>query len=496
MGWQDAPLVGGDQQKQGWQSAPLVNQGGQAPTPNPSQTSAPASPQSASPPPDQSQGQSWLLSHLARASQGLNDWTRAAQQGMTFGLVDKLLPGVSAQAQADTAAAQARLGTAGMIPEALGYAVGPGEVMGGLRAGAAGLQGLTGLGARALTSIPAEGALASGVGTAAQGGTPSQIATATGIGGALGGVTSLAGNLASRIGPKPVTPDVGQAGTATRPATGMYAQREAAYAPLDKIYMDPGEVQDAINVKAQNVIANQRDPQGMGAKIVPDDTNNYLTKFLNNPAFTARNLQDASRYLRNQGDWVSNRYADALDGVMQTSQPIAGGAPGDAWAAKQAGDLWHGRIQGLERLDAESPSGAPGPTAGAVAKTRGYYDPADPEYQALGDLQSAQQPRFNWWLARHAIGPVAGAAFGGIENAIDPEAHKNPWLNALSRGLEGGLIYGGLHRAAAPSPSGALANARYAIGTGQLAGPRNPIADPVAAALRNLLFGQGASGSY
>ena len=131
-----------------------------------------------------------------------------------------------------------------------------------------------------------------------------------------------------------------------------------------------------------------------------------------------------------------------------------------------------------------------------MAKTKSYSDPPDPEYQGLGDLQTAMKPWFNWWMARHLAAPLVGGAIGGVEGYIDPESHKNPWLQAGTRALEAATLYGGLHAMAAPSFGSQLANARYAIGTGQLAGPRNRMAAPVGEALRNLIFGQGASGAY
>lgn len=500
MGWQDAPLVGGDQQQGGWQSAPLVNQ----PTPS-SSAPAPASPQGQ----DIGQLPIWQkpanvgwgefeLAHLKSALPYFGTATKAGDptaqaaalgSGFTAGATN-LIPG--AKEAAASLDPEER-----MALEGVGYAVGPGKVFGALRAGAAGLEGLTGIGARALTSLPAEGAIASGAGTAFQGGSASDIAKAAALGGAAGGVTAAVPGVLSRIPMtrRPTIPDVGLPQSSAGPATGMYAAKTAAYQPLDSIAFDNHS--PYLN-QAQAIIRASRDPNGLGVDLgIPKDVNDLVAKLQQNPVVSGRNLQEASRDLRNTGDWTGHRFADAIDNVMANAQPIPGtGAVGDAAAAQAAGDLIHGRIQGLERLAADTPSGAPGPTPSAVQKTRQFYDPGSPEYQALTDLQSAMKPSFNWWHLRHAVGPLLGAGVGAVESQIDPEAHRNPWLNAASRAAEGSILFSAMPALARARPGAALNRANYAIATGQMAPPRNPYAQPIGETLRSLLFGQGASGAY
>lgn len=172
------------------------------------------------------------------------------------------------------------------------------------------------------------------------------------------------------------------------------------------------------------------------------------------------------------------------------------GQVGEAGAAKKAGDLIYGRIESLERLAQETPSGEPGPTPAAVAKTKSYYDqnPSGPEYQSLGALQQAMKPSFNWWVAHRAAAPLIGAAIGGTIGAFNPAEGQNRGITAIQDAFEGAAGVYGLRELAMPRPGQALNAARYSIATGQPAPSRAPPA--AGQALRNLLFGWGSSGGF
>jgi hypothetical protein len=439
-------------------------------------------------------------------SQTLSNMSRTFDDAMTFGGADYAtakvgaalhsllgLPNVPSadDLRAQTASASAALPAAVRIPtEIAGYAMGPGP------AGAEAL-GLRGVGlVRGALGGAAEGAAASGLGAAGHGGSLSDVEGAAEMGGATGAVAGGLGGAFSR-GPKPQAPAVGQPQSSTGPATGMYASKVSAYAPLDNIYFDNPAYSGAIN-QAQTAIGNVRDPQGLGVDLgIPKDVNDIVTKLYREPVATGRVIQQASQDLRSTGDWTAHRFADALDNTLNTAQPMTGGQAGDAGAAKNAGDYLYGRINDLERLG-DDPTQL---TKGAISKTASYYPTQPgvqpgPEAQSLSTLQNAVQPPFNWWHVRHMAAPVIGAGLGAAEGFFNPAEKQNPYLTAATQALEGGVLFSGLPAGAAAigraRAANALAGARYAIGTGQAA-PAATLG-PGGNALRNLLFGPGASG--
>lgn len=424
------------------------------------------------------------------------DAAMSAFDAGTFGYGPKALGMQDAAAQAHQ-----NMGLMDYPTDALAYAAGPGKILGPAARLAARVvpaaAPTAGVLARAAPSIVAggvEGATAGGLGAAGHGGDVGDIAKSAIASGALGAATGVLGGL----GPTPKPPEVGSpAGTdvtgVPTPPTGMYAAKEAGYKPLDSVYFDSHG--GAIS-RAQTVIANARDPQGIGAPLgIPKDVTSILAdpNGLGSPVVTGRTIQQASRDLRDTGDWTAHRFADQLDNTLRYDQPMAGGQPGDAWAAKQAGDLWHGRIQDLERLSAETPSGTPGPTPVAVAKTMQNYDPGSPQYDALTALQSSMKPSFNWWHLRHPAGALLGAGVGEVEDLMNPDEHHNPWANAFLHAGAGAALFSGLPALAAARPGAALNAAKYAIGTGQ---PITTSTGRLSDALANLWFGQGARGGF
>jgi hypothetical protein len=421
--------------------------------------------------------------------EGARDLGLSAYDAATFGY------GVPSSLQSTVDQAHANAGIMDPVASALGYAVGPGKILGPLARGAVGLApGMTSAGAslaaRLGGSIGAgalEGAGAGGLGAAGHGGGAGDIAQGVGLGALSGGAAGALGG----SGPKPKVPDVGAPQSSTAPATGMYGQKVAAYAPLDQIYFDnhgPGLNQ------AQAAIRAVRDPQGLGVDLgIPDDVNKIVGNIQASPIVSGRNLQQASQDLRATGDWTGHRFADSIDNTLNSAQPMSvNGVPtgqvGEAGAAKSAGDSLYGRINDLERLG-DDPANL---TPGAVKKTASFYsDPNSPQAQSLAALQSAMQPKFNWYMARHIAAPILGAGLGGAEGFFNPAEGQNHYVTAATQALEGAAVFGGLHAAAKATPGRALNAARYAVATGQpIAGtPTNRIGD----SLVNLLLGRAAS---
>ena len=222
------------------------------------------------------------------------------------------------------------------------------------------------------TGSAAEGASANYLTALTHGATPAEAerqgVLGAVVGAPIGALSEAGGRVFAPSGPKP--PEVGApAGTdatgVPRAPTGMYAAKETGYAPLDSLYFDTHGA--AIN-RAQAAIRQARDPQGKGVPLgIPGDVNSILTDCngLANPEVTGRTIQQASRDLRATGDWTGHRYADALDNTLRYDMPSAGGQVGEAWDAKQAGDLWYQRINDLERLNE--------PTAANVKQTQAFY---------------------------------------------------------------------------------------------------------------------------
>jgi hypothetical protein len=481
----------------------------QPPTP-PAAASPPAS-ASASSAPASSYDPSWkpsgnaiwdlLTRPVAKTENPLEaarDYGLSAYDAATFGY------GVPNSMQPSVAQAHANLGLMDPVAESLGYAVGPGKILGPLA------RGIVGTAAPAVTgaskaaqfagSVGAgalEGTTAGGLGAAGHGGDAGDIALGAGVG-ALGGAASGA---FGGSGPKPKVPDVGVPQSSTGPATGMYGQKVAAYAPLDPIaFNDHG---NALN-QAQGAIRAVRDPNGLGVDLgIPKDVNDIVTNLSQSPIVSGRNLQQAGQDLRATGDWTGHRFADAIDTHLATAQPISiNGVPtgqvGEAGAAKMAGDTLYGRINDLERLGTD-PSQL---TPGAVSKTASFYQPSPgaqpgPPAQSLTALQNAMQPPFNPWHIRHMAAPLVGAALGGAEGFFNPAEKQNPWLTAATQGLEGAALFSGVPAAGAALGKARTANAlnaaRYAIATGQ---PLRTTTGQVGDALSNLILGRGATNQW
>jgi hypothetical protein len=415
-------------------------------------------------------------SRWASADEGvlpaMRDYGLSAYDAATLGYgVPSALKGAVAQAHQN-------LGPMDPAAQMIGYMALPGRILGPLAGKVAGAAGLTGLGG-SIAAGGLEGAGAGGLGAKGHGGDTGDIvksALVGGVGGALAGAT---GGMGSEL----KVPEVGSPQSSAGPATGMYAKKAQEYAPLDSIYFDNPTTSAALD-QAGRTIKAVRDPAGLGADLnVPDDVSKQVGNIYSNPISTGSNLQKASRNLRDSGDWTGHRYADALDNVLNNAQPLQGGQAGEAGAAKLAGDLWHQRIQDLERLG-EDPSAL---TSVKIKQTQQFHKPDSIQGQTLSDLAAAIQPRFNFYAARHMAAPLVGAALGGAEGYLNPAEGQNPWVTAGKEALEGAAIFGGGKALAAARPKSALNAARYAIATGQ---PMTTATGRVGDYLANLLYGR------
>ena len=427
--------------------------------------------------------------------------------------------GVPASLKDATAQAHANLGVMDYPASALAYAAGPGRLLGPLARGIVGTAapGVTAFGAPLAARIAGgvgasalEGGAASGIGAAGHGGSAGDIAKATALGTAIGGGVSGisaglgalagggAGAAAAAGGPTPKGPTAADVGEPYPRMPGtMEAKKTDAYAPLDSTYFDNSTLNAGIN-QGQTVIRNLRDPQGQGVSLgVPSSVDSIITPLSREPVVTGRIIQQASSDLRGTGDWTGHRFADGLDNVLATGQPMSiGGAPtgqvGEAAAARARGDALFGTINDLNRLKTDPNQLTPS----AIKETMGRYAPSPgqqpgPQYQSLVDLQNATQPGFNWWHLRHAAGPLLGAGLGAAEGYFNPAEGQNPWVRAGTEGVEGAALFSGLPALAKARPGPALNAARYTIGTGQpmTTAIGRAVGDP----LSSLLFGRGMS---
>ena len=431
---------------------------------------------------------------LAKTEGGI---AAARDAGLSFG--DALTMGYGSQAlgaQDAVKEANANLGILAPLVQGGGYVAGPGKVLGPLARGAVGLTGLgteagAGLAARLGASAAGgglEGGAAGGLGAGGHGGDVAQGALTGGLEGAA------IGGLFGGSGPAPKAPEVGEANPIT--PGSLYAKKTAAYAPLDSTYFDSPTYNAALT-QGHSVIRNLRDPQGQGANLgIPKDVSDIVNNLSQEPVVTGRVIQEASRDLRATGDWTGHRYADALDKALNTAQPMSvNGQPtgqiGAAGAAQKAGDDLWGRIKDLNRLSQEGPTGAPGPTPGAIQATKSNWAQGTPEYDALTALQGAVKPGFNWSHLRHAVAPLAfeGAALG--EHYMDPD-DQYPWLRAGLHGLAAGSMFTALPAIAAARPGPAINAARYTLGTGQ---PMTTPTGRLGNSLLQLMLGRAAGGS-
>jgi hypothetical protein len=235
------------------------------------------------------------------------------------------------------------------------------------------------------------------------------------------------------------------------------------------------------------------------------------------------------------------KFKSALEGVMNAEPygrnltpgqgmslmlpgPLGGTgfAAGDAAAARNAGDVWHGRAEDIARLDdpvagwiaRSKVQGGPdvGDQARSYLLSKGTFaKPGTPQYDALNTLAgpgAAQDVGAapSAYDVRHAVHPLVSAlATGAIAGAGGQiaEGHFDPAHLAAETLLGAGLGYG-VHRGVPafqakffqqPAQQSAIDAARSTLSTGNYQAPVLPNAN-LRDALRTLIFSQGARGAY
>jgi hypothetical protein len=443
----------------------------------------------AAPPGSDETWSNFLLRHLAGANQTLSDATRAAQDAMTFGLVDKYLPGVSAQAQADTAAAKQRLGAWSVLPEMAGYAVGPGEL---------GLAGKLGGG---ILGAAGEGAAAGGLGAF---GHDESVAGGVMSGAAIGG----AGGLASKAIVNPALGAImGKTGGDTPAAitSSLKDDRDTAYAKLKDVFYKPNDLLDAMDQAKADIHAS--DPGGDLVAAAPRSMaafNSLYTRAADtavNPTQTAHGilttidkLNDIQRNPGPEND-IAPVIKDRLNTFLQTANPVnAGLGPGDAWQMLEAAKAAHQQFSNARDLQqwGESLKGfgaSPAGPAQNVAESF-YNDPNSQAYQALSRIANAGGApggQNAYTLTHGVVHPlVESAAFAALPPGVAPLAAAGATFLGAKPAL--GAALGARSRSSVQN----AINAAYPTLTGRsFTPPTNPDAG---AALRALLLGPAASG--
>ena len=519
MGWQDAPIVGGQSNSgatPAWMNAPLVNA--------PAQTSS--APQDLgttalwNKPADTSWGD-YLLAHLAKPFQGANqaaqDYSRTAVDAATFGLGDRLQSKLTGnpleQERADTNAAYGRLGAMAPIVSGAMYGMGPGELGMASKLGGA-VAPAIGRWAGGVVGSGAEGALAGGAGAL---GHDENVGT-----GALGGLgVGMAGGVLGGV--------VGRGGTLPPAASAADLKTEAqkAYAPLSNILYDATkEVHPSLDVtNAQNALRDWSGYKWNDAAKTRGEINTLLDK----PQLSANDIQQSQSYLKGIAKNPNSDPNDALyaghyvgqlqdvleNGIPQTGVPPNVG-PGYAAQVKAAGDALHGRAQDIGRLDdwiAKSQvAGGPdvGGQASAYLRTKPgqtFAKPGSPQYDALNTLAGTAQGPLGgsqggltlWDLKHHLLWPAVGLAGAQTAGAFGTAEGHQPWWANIPEDIlgigAGVLLKKGLGAAGMRAQARAADAARVALSTGQSQAPILPGATG-RDALRNLIFGAGAAGYY
>jgi hypothetical protein len=408
----------------------------------------------------------------------------------------------------DAAGAEQRLASTPMA--------GAGEVLGGAGLGVGGeamgigrgIAKAVTPGVAAVTGAKVAPWVASGIGGAAeqggigalgaigQGQDPTQAA---GIGGAIGAVTGPFGRL--RL---PAKPDIGPS------AAELTAATKKAFQPLDDIsasydYMPPiNKVWGGYSQGTQDLATS--------TKAIVQDIND-------NPMMSMAELERARKRLATAGQrgsledqLIAPKVANALNNFIETgpawnAAAARAAAPGEAAAARAAGNLAHGREMDAERLaqmqDIAARGGTGvGPAAQDWRNTQAGLrysptgSPTNEAWAALGQMPgNAPSAAPSPWDLRHLAYPVLGGIGGAIVGRNEDPAKI---AEEVAIGLIGGY---GLHRGA-PYLKPAMwdraavqAAARKTLTEGVPFRPKKP-SQSLFDALRALSAYQGAQGRY
>jgi hypothetical protein len=311
------------------------------------------------------------------------------------------------------------------------------------------------------------------------------------------------------------------------PQAAVQRQMQQAYAPLSDLLHSKRQLDQAFAPVAADItayggkVAKQTMAEvgrlsSLGAVSGEDLQNSYRTlgQIANSPS-TKQLDQNAAR-----------AYQSAVQSVMENTAPMSAQtgqlAPvGATWAAKQAGDVFSGQLKDLQRLKAmQNVANVPlGPSVPSQASAFIRSDlgkrvaPAgSPQYQNYFNLAGTPTPVTpnltpNAYDIRHVISPIVGHALGGaalmagggIYAGQDPSRiAEEAALGALGGGIEAYGTHRLLPALQAPAQRRALQqaidNARAGFSMGNV---QQPVAasSPLPGAVRNLLFGYGASGN-
>jgi hypothetical protein len=421
--------------------------------------------------------------------QTLHNVNRTFEDAFSMGTLDKLGGWLTGQDErAKTVAARQAIGpVASTAADALGYAMGPGKIIG------AGL-GAAGLGAKPVLGAMAEGGLA-GAGGAA--GHDQNIGTgaALGVGGGLLG--AAAGGIVNKIA-TPLANAFGKVtGALSKPqdvVDSLSAAEKAAYKPLDSIEYHGAD----IGTNLQNTANDINAAGGSNALDRAKSVNAEITGLGNLTSASASDIQAAQARLRSiaaksprlEDQRFGNVFADGLDDLHQNVQPLAGGQAGDAAAIlaqakpltgqRKNAEFLQDAAQGLKDFGA-SPAG----DAQRIAQK--FYEPGDPEYDALAKIAMAGGGSgITPWAMMHAAHPLLEAGAVGMAGHGLPATALTAAVANL--GLKPGasaIMKAGQQRAV----QGAITSAYPA-----LTGMNTAYAPNVSPAMRALIFGRLAQG--
>ena len=460
----------------------------------------------------------FLLAHLGELGKGLgqmggaaDDYARVASN--TYGLGDRLASYMGgtdlADERAKTAAASARLGTAGTIAASMTGGGPLGEVAGAVK-GALPIAGrFAGPLAGAITGGAATTAGEAGRGESLS---PWDIGIGTVTGGVVG-APSKGGALAPAVS-----------------ADDLLAQAKQAYKPLTNVLYDATkEVHPALDpIDAQNALRDWSGYKWGDASKTSKEINTLLDK----PQLSANDLQQSQSYLKGiASDGRSDpndalyaaHYAGKLQGILDNATPFTGvpqnwsnptNAPSFASAKKAEGDALYGRSQDVGRLNdwiakSQVAGGGAGADVGSQASSylrsgagQTFAPPGSPQYQSVNTLAgtAAKESSVPWWVKHFVIAPAAGTAInegiqagtGGHETPLEHVGADLGMGLALAGTMSGYGAYSGMRARAAQQR--AIDAARSTLSTGNY---QAPVAAPTSAfgdAIRRIIFSQGAAG--
>jgi hypothetical protein len=442
------------------------------------------------PPSDQPEGWSdYLLRHLANAGSAADAGVRSFDRAITLGMFDPLLSQATGQNETaitkQAAAAHPYASTAGEVG---GYLAGPGKI------------GITGKLGGGLLGMGAEGALTSGataVGDQASGDQSADPLTSTLTGGATGVAGAVAGKMLNPIVRSVMNSGPGQAvaqrlgygalKTPQQVTDALGSQEKQDWQATRGFTVDNADVRQAA-VQGQQDIDNQA-TQNPRVKILGQNAYKKLGQLgeeaLGNQPVTAERLNDYVNdlHVTNTGDQspqagllaqnrvnqlLSGPAQDAIDTAKRTSQQFR-----DAQALQTMG----------EKLDnfGTSPSNA----AKGIAQR--WYDPGDPQFEALKDISGSGEGYQSAYGLAHAAHYPIMVGLG----ALGLGGH-------LGAAIAGGLTYTAakpaigkaLQAATAASQRAAIARNYPALTGYQTSHQPDLTAN---AALRALLFGPTAA---